>query len=74
MGENDLGGHAAKDAGHGQAEEEEVLLAQQARVWGGEPGGAGAGEEEHGDPVEKNRRNRQVLIAASVDDVDDAGR
>lgn len=72
VGEDDLGGQSAKDKGHGQAEEDEVVLLHEGAVWGVDPGADTQGEDGHGRPLGEDGQHGQTLLAASAGDVVEA--
>jgi hypothetical protein len=71
MGENDLGGHAAKDEGEGDAEEDEMIVGEEVRMWRGEPGDARDAKGNDWGPFEEDRGDRKLGGAAGADDVND---
>ena len=63
MVEDDLGREAAEDERHGEAEEDEAVVAQEAGVGREEPGADGERIHQHGRPVEEDGQDRQVRAA-----------
>ena len=74
MGEDYFGSHAAEDEGHGEAEEDQSVFAHEGRMGGVEPRANGGGVDGDGGPFEEDGGHGEVLLAASFDDVVDAGR
>ena len=72
MGEDDFGCHAAEDEGHGQAEEDQSVLAHQGRVGGVEPRADGRGVDGDGRPFQEDGGHGKAVRAAGLDDVVDA--
>lgn len=72
VGEDDFGGHAAEDEGHGEAEEGEVIVSEEVRVWGEEPAADGERVDGHGRPFEEDGRHGQTALSTGPHDVGDA--
>lgn len=74
VSKDDLGCHAAKGEGEGQAEEDQVVLSTEGGVWRESPSGTGGSEDQDGSPFEENGENREVLLAAGLDNIFDTGK
>lgn len=72
MGQNHLSRHATKNKGHGQAEEDEVVLLHQSAVWRENPGTSADSEDGHGRQLEEHREDWQVVLLAGANNVVDA--
>lgn len=72
VGEDHLGRHAAEDEGHGQAEEDQVVLAHQRRVRRVQPGADAEGVHGHGDPLEEDGEDGEAVPPPRLDDVEHA--
>lgn len=72
VGEDHLGGHAAEDEGHGQAEEHEVVLTHEGRVGRVQPGADGERVDGHGDPLEEDGEDGESVAAAGLHHVEHA--
>lgn len=71
--EDDLGGHATEDEGHGQAVEHEVVVLEDEGIWRAEPGDGGSAENDDRCPLPEDWQDGEVLGAAGASNVDDAG-
>lgn len=75
MGQNNHGGHAAEDERDSHAEQNEVVLSENAGVGGEHPQHTAEGEADHGNPLLEKGGERQALLATShIDIVDTAGK
>lgn len=70
--EDHLCGHAPEDEGHGQAEEDEVVLAHERRVGRVQPGADGEGVDGHGDPFKEDGEDGESVATAGLDHVEHA--
>lgn len=69
MGKDHLGRHAPKDKRHGQAEEDEVVLAPQSCVRRVQPSSNRERVDGHGCPFEEDGQNWQLVAPPSLDDI-----
>ena len=74
VGEDDFGGHAAEDERHGEAEEYQVVLVSECRMWAEKPCADGESKNSHRRPLQEHRRNWQTISAAGCNDVAHAER
>lgn len=72
MREDYLGGHAAEDKGHGEAEEHEMVVWHERRVRAVKPGADGERVDGHGRPLHEYRQDRQFGRSSGFDDIDHA--
>ena len=72
MRQDHLGGHAAEDEGHYDAEEDEVVFLGEGRVGRVEPGEGGEDEDGHRGPLEEDREDVLTAGEARFNDVVDA--
>lgn len=70
--EDHLGGHAAEDEAHGQAEQHEMIFLAQGREGAVEPEADGEEVDCEGCPLKEDGRQRKVLSVARLDHVFDA--
>ena len=69
MGKDNLGRHAAENEGEGEAEEDEVVVRTEVGVRGIDPTETSTAECEKRDPFVEDWSDREVVFAASFDDV-----
>lgn len=74
MGEDDFRGHAAKDEGHGDAEQDEVVISKQGGGGGPQPAAAAGHERNNRCPFEEDGEHGESIALAGYDDVIDAER
>lgn len=72
VSKNHLGSEATKDEGHGQAEENEVVLGAKGRVRRVDPCANSEGEHCHRRPLQKDGSHRLATRATGLDDMKDA--
>lgn len=70
MGEDDFRGHATEYEGHGEAEEDEVVLLHQRGVRGEQPRADGDGECDHRRPLEEDRGQWEIIPAPRANNVE----
>lgn len=74
MGEDHLGGHAAKDKAHSQTEQHQVVFLAERRKGAVQPKANGEEVDGKGSPLEKDWRNGQILPPARLHNMLDAAR
>lgn len=66
VGQDNLGGHATKDNADGDSKEDKVVLLEDVRVIGREPGVSADKEQRHGQKFRVGSNNRLVLLLARL--------
>lgn len=66
VGQDDLGGHATKDNANSDSKEDKVLLLEDVRVRGREPGVGADKEQRHGQKLRVGSNDRLVLLLARL--------
>lgn len=74
VGEDHLGGEAAKDERHGEAEEDKVVVLHERAVRRKDPERNRDGVDGHGNPLEEDGQDGEAVGAAGLDNVEDAER